>query len=118
MGLTALCPGTFDPVTNGHLDIIGRAARVFDKVVVGVVNQPIRKEKTLFTADERRDFIHDATTDLENVEVEVFSRASTPTNDRRTMLQLLVFVGLLGGLAAGAALALLRASREVRRRPV
>ena len=69
----AICPGSYDPVTNGHLDIIGRAARVFDKVVVGVVNQPIRKEKTLFTADERRDFIHDATTDLENVEVEVFS---------------------------------------------
>ena len=69
----AICPGSYDPVTNGHLDIIGRAARVFDRVVVGVVNQPIRKEKTLFTAEERRDFIHDATTDLENVEVEVFS---------------------------------------------
>jgi uncharacterized protein involved in exopolysaccharide biosynthesis len=53
-----------------------------------------------------------------SVGVEVFSTASTPTNDRRTMLQLLVFVGLLGGLAAGAALALLLASREVRRRPV
>ena len=53
-----------------------------------------------------------------SVGVEVFSTATTPTNDRRTMLQLLVFVGLVGGLAAGAALALLRASREVRRRPV
>lgn len=69
----AICPGSYDPVTNGHLDIIGRASRVFDKVVVGVVNQPIRKEKTLFTAEERRDFIHDATPDLENVEVEIFS---------------------------------------------
>ncbi len=69
----AICPGSYDPVTNGHLDIIGRASRVFDKVIVGVVNQPIRKQKTLFNAEERRDFIHNATTDLANVEVEVFS---------------------------------------------
>ena len=45
----AICPGSYDPVTNGHLDIIGRAARVFDRVIVGVVNQPVRKQKTLFT---------------------------------------------------------------------
>ena len=51
---TAVCPGSYDPVTNGHLDIIARAARVFDRVVVGVVNHPVRKEKTLFTAEERR----------------------------------------------------------------
>ena len=70
----AVCPGSYDPVTNGHLDIIGRAARVFDKVIVGVVNQPIRKQKTLFTAEERRDFIAEATADMENVEVEVFSK--------------------------------------------
>jgi pantetheine-phosphate adenylyltransferase len=69
----AVCPGSYDPVTNGHLDIIGRAARVFDKVVVGVVNQPVRKQKTLFTADERRGFLADATADIANVEVEVFS---------------------------------------------
>lgn len=69
----AICPGSYDPVTNGHLDIITRAARVFDKVVVGVVNQPIRKQKTLFTADERAAFLADATAKLENVEVEVFS---------------------------------------------
>ncbi len=69
----AICPGSYDPVTNGHLDIIGRASRVFEKVIVGVVNQPIRKQKTLFNAEERRDFIHNATTDLANVEVEVFS---------------------------------------------
>ena len=48
-GRIAVCPGTYDPVTNGHLDIIGRAARVFDRVVVGVVNQPVRKQTTLFT---------------------------------------------------------------------
>jgi pantetheine-phosphate adenylyltransferase len=72
---TAICPGTYDPVTNGHLDIIGRASNVFDKVVVGVVNQPTRKQTTLFTASERRDFIADAVArnGLVNVDVEVFS---------------------------------------------
>jgi pantetheine-phosphate adenylyltransferase len=69
---TAVCPGSYDPVTNGHLDIIARAARVFDRVVVGVVNHPVRKEKTLFTAEERRAFVLQATRKLENVEVEVF----------------------------------------------
>ena len=72
-GRTAVCPGSYDPVTNGHLDIISRASKVFDRVVVGVVNQPIRKQKTLFTADERRAFIDDATSELGNVSVEVFS---------------------------------------------
>ena len=69
----AVCPGSYDPVTNGHVDIITRASRVFDRVVVGVVNQPIRKQKTLFTADERKAFLDEATADLENVEVKVFS---------------------------------------------
>ena len=69
---TAVCPGSYDPVTNGHLDIIARAARVFDRVVVGVVNHPVRKAKTLFTAEERRAFVLQATRKLENVEVEVF----------------------------------------------
>ncbi len=71
--LVAVCPGSYDPVTNGHIDIITRAARIFDRVVVGVVRQPVRKEKTLFTGDERREFIRDATAELGNVEVEVFS---------------------------------------------
>jgi len=69
----AVCPGSYDPVTNGHLDIITRASRVFDKVVVGVVNQPVRKQKTLFTGEERRAFIADATKQLDNVQVEVFA---------------------------------------------
>jgi pantetheine-phosphate adenylyltransferase len=69
----AVCPGSYDPVTNGHLDVIGRAAKVFDKVVVGVVNQPVRKAEPLFSAEERRQFLEDATADLENVHVEVFS---------------------------------------------
>ena len=69
----AICPGSYDPVTNGHVDIITRASRVFDKVIVGVVNQPIRKQKTLFTAEERKAFLEQATSELANVEVEVFS---------------------------------------------
>lgn len=70
---TVICPGTFDPVTNGHLDIITRAALVFEKVIVGVVGKPPRKAKTMFTADERRDFIADATRELGNVETQIFS---------------------------------------------
>ena len=72
-GRTVVCPGSYDPVTNGHLDIIRRAAGVFDRVIVGVVNNPVRKSGTLFEAKERRGFIEDATADLGNVEVEVFS---------------------------------------------
>jgi pantetheine-phosphate adenylyltransferase len=72
-GRTAVCPGSYDPVTNGHLDIIGRAANVFDRVVVGVVNQPVRKQKTLFSGGERKAFLDEATSDLDNVEVEIFS---------------------------------------------
>jgi pantetheine-phosphate adenylyltransferase len=70
---TVVCPGSYDPVTNGHLDIITRTAKVFDKVVVGVVNNPIRKQKTLFNAEERRDFIREATAELPNVEVQIFA---------------------------------------------
>ena len=71
-GRIAVCPGSYDPVTNGHVDIIERAARVFERVVVGVVNQPVRKSKTLFTAAERKGFILQATKKLPNVEVDVF----------------------------------------------
>ena len=72
---TAICPGTYDPVTNGHLDIISRAARVFDRVVVGVVNQPVRKQTTLFSGEERKAFIEAAIAEngVNNVEVAVFS---------------------------------------------
>ena len=71
----AVCPGSYDPVTNGHLDILTRTSRVFDRVVVGVVGQSIRKSSTLFTADERRGFLERAidATGLENVEVQVFT---------------------------------------------
>ncbi len=70
---TVVCPGSYDPVTNGHLDIITRTSAVFDRVFVGVVNNPIRKEKTLFTAEERKAFIEEATESLANVEVRIFS---------------------------------------------
>jgi pantetheine-phosphate adenylyltransferase len=70
---TAICPGSYDPVTNGHLDIIARSSRMFDRIVVGVVNKPMRKNATLFTAEERKAFIEEATADLGNVEVQIFS---------------------------------------------
>jgi pantetheine-phosphate adenylyltransferase len=71
-GRIAVCPGSYDPVTNGHLDIIERASTVFERVVVGVVNQPLRKSATLFSADERKAFLLQATEKLANVEIEVF----------------------------------------------
>ena len=70
---TVVCPGSYDPVTNGHIDIITRTSNVFERVVVGVVNNPVRKQRTLFDAEERRDFIAVATADLPNVEVQIFS---------------------------------------------
>ena len=71
----AVCPGSYDPVTNGHLDILSRTSNVFDRVVVGVVGQSIRKQNTLFTPDERKGFLERAiaASGIENVEVRVFS---------------------------------------------
>ena len=69
----AICPGSYDPITNGHLDVIARAAQMFDEVIVGVVNLPIRKGKTLFDVAERLAFIQEATADLANVRAEPFS---------------------------------------------
>jgi pantetheine-phosphate adenylyltransferase len=68
-----VCPGTFDPVTNGHLDVITRAAAMYDQVVVGVVNLPWRKGSTVFDVDERIGFIANATRDTPNITVEPFS---------------------------------------------
>jgi pantetheine-phosphate adenylyltransferase len=70
---TAICPGTFDPITYGHLDVIGRASAMYDLVIVGVVNLPWRKGKTLFDAEERVSFIENATRELPNISVEPFS---------------------------------------------
>ena len=69
---TAICPGTYDPVTLGHVDIIKRTAAVFDSVVVGVVNQPVRKQKTVFSADERVGFIEAEVAEIGNVQVKAF----------------------------------------------
>jgi pantetheine-phosphate adenylyltransferase len=66
---TAVCPGTYDPVTLGHVDIIRRTALVFDTVVVGVVNRPVRKQKTLFDTDERIAFIEAEVAEMGNVQV-------------------------------------------------
>jgi len=70
---TAVCPGSYDPVTLGHLDIITRASEVFDNVIVGVVNQPVRKQKTLFSAEDRVKFIQAEIGDLQNVHVLAFA---------------------------------------------
>lgn len=69
--ITAICPGSYDPVTNGHVDVITRAADIFDRVVVGVVGSPAHKQP-MFTIEERVDFLRNAIADLENVEVDVF----------------------------------------------
>jgi pantetheine-phosphate adenylyltransferase len=69
----AICPGSYDPVTFGHLDVISRASAIFEQVIVAVVNLPIRKGKTLFDAQERVQFVENATSDLGNVTVETFS---------------------------------------------
>jgi pantetheine-phosphate adenylyltransferase len=69
----AICPGSYDPVTHGHLDVISRASAMWDTVIVAVVNLPVRKGTTLFTAEERVAFVEHATEHLGNVTVETFS---------------------------------------------
>jgi len=71
--IVAINPGTFDPVTLGHVDVIRRAAATFDAVVVGVVREPTHKE-TMFTVEERVAFLEDALSELDNVVVDVFSQ--------------------------------------------
>jgi pantetheine-phosphate adenylyltransferase len=68
----AVCPGSYDPITNGHLDVIARAAELFDEVVVAIVNHPVRKGGTLFTTEERLEFLDEATAHLENVRTASF----------------------------------------------
>ncbi len=70
MGLTALCPGTFDPVTNGHLDIIGRTSDTFAQVVVAVLENP--SKEPLFELSERVAMLEEACADRANVRVESF----------------------------------------------
>jgi pantetheine-phosphate adenylyltransferase len=68
----AVCPGSYDPITNGHLDVIARAAKLFDEVVVAVVNHPVRKGKTVFSTEERVEFIAEATAHMGNVRADSF----------------------------------------------
>ncbi|HEV2997907.1 MAG TPA: pantetheine-phosphate adenylyltransferase [Solirubrobacteraceae bacterium] len=72
-GSTAVCPGSYDPVTNGHLDVIRRSAALYEEVVVAVVNRSVRKAGTLFGIEERVGFIERATADLPGVRVAPFS---------------------------------------------
>jgi pantetheine-phosphate adenylyltransferase len=69
----AVCPGTYDPVTNGHLDVIRRTAGLYEEVVVAVVNRSVRKNNALFGIDERVAFIEHAITGMQNVRVAPFS---------------------------------------------
>lgn len=64
---TAICPGSFDPVTLGHMDIIRRASKIFDRVIVAVMVNPAKK--TAFTLDERILLLKKATKEMEGVEV-------------------------------------------------
>src|SRR5205823_4133633 len=61
----AVCPGSYDPITNGHLDVIRRTAGLYDEVVVAVVNRSVRKSGALFSIDERMRFIEHATAGLD-----------------------------------------------------
>ena len=69
--ITAICPGSYDPVTNGHVDVIARAAGIFDRIVVGVVGNPHHKQP-MFEIDERVEFLRVALGHLANIEIDVF----------------------------------------------
>ena len=69
---TALCPGSFDPVTNGHLDIIERTARHFDDVIVAVIRNP-QKSQSLFTLEERQEMLEEVTSHLANIRIDFFT---------------------------------------------
>ena len=68
---TAIYPGSFDPVTNGHLDIIRRAAKIADVLIVAVLNNP--QKQSMFTVKERVDMLKETTRDLKNVRIDSFS---------------------------------------------
>jgi pantetheine-phosphate adenylyltransferase len=68
----AVCPGSYDPITFGHVDVITRASEIFDEVIVTVVNASVRKDRYLFGAKERVEFIELATSHLPNVRVDTF----------------------------------------------
>lgn len=69
---TVICPGSFDPITLGHLDIITRSSKMFDKVIVLVMTNHLKKNTYSFTSDERVDMIKRCITSLDNVEVDSY----------------------------------------------
>lgn len=68
----AICPGSFDPITNGHLDIIKRSAKLFDKIIVVVMSNYRKVNSSLFTVEERKELIRRCTKDIENVQVDSY----------------------------------------------
>lgn len=70
--MKAVFPGSFDPITNGHMDVLGRAARIFDEVTVTVMHNARKQNKHLFTLEERLQILREATNHLENVRVDSF----------------------------------------------
>ncbi|MCM1364918.1 MAG: pantetheine-phosphate adenylyltransferase [Faecalibacterium sp.] len=68
----AICPGSFDPITNGHLDIITRSAKLFDRVIVVVMSNYRKVNSSLFTVEERMELIRRCITDMPNVEVDCY----------------------------------------------
>jgi pantetheine-phosphate adenylyltransferase len=98
MSRLALYPGTFDPVTHGHLDVLRRALRLFDRVEVTVAVNP--EKRTLFSGEERVELIHASVADW--------------TDDERERLDVVVFEGLIAARAAElGAVALVRGIRQV-----
>ena len=73
VGVTAVCPGSFDPITMGHLDIVQRAAGHLDRLVVAVLDNPSKAATAMFTTSERIELIRACVEDLPNVEVDAFS---------------------------------------------
>jgi len=72
VGKIAIYPGTFDPITNGHIDVIERALKIFDKVIVVIARNP--KKQTLFTEEERIELIRESLKHLANIEVTATER--------------------------------------------
>jgi len=70
MGITAIYPGTFDPITNGHIDILQRSLRIFDHIILGIGPNP--KKTSLFSIEERIQMVKEAVKDVTNVSVEAF----------------------------------------------
>ena len=105
MSVQAIYPGTFDPLTNGHLDLIGRGAKLFATLTVAILNNPIKNP--LFTVEERVEMLRESTRQLENVQVATFE--GLMVDFARQKGATAVFRGMVGvqdwanGVRAGAA---------------